>query len=127
MKDVIVDTNAFLRFLLNDIPQQKNQVEKLFKQAKMREIVINVPLVVIFEIHFALEKLYRFDKETSIEKLEAILKTDYFHIESREIILQALTFYRTYSVSFVDCFLLSKAKEEKAELFTFDQKLQKLS
>ena len=113
MKDVIVDTNAFLRFLLNDIPEQKRQVEKLFKQAKMRKIVINVPLVVIFEIHFALEKVYRLDKETSIEKLEAILKTDYFHTESREIILQALTFYKSYSVSFVDCFLYNFQKNQE--------------
>jgi hypothetical protein len=44
MKEVIVDTNVFLRFLLNDIPEQKRQGEKLFKQAKTRKVAINISI-----------------------------------------------------------------------------------
>jgi hypothetical protein len=38
-----------------------------------------------------------------------------------------MVFYKSYNVSFVDWFLLAKAKDEKVELFTFDQKLQNFS
>lgn len=34
MKLVVADTNAFLRFLLNDIPQQVKKFEEILKKAK---------------------------------------------------------------------------------------------
>lgn len=126
MKSVVVDTNVFLRLLLNDVPQQANQVKYIIRQAKKEEIKIIVPQIVIFEIDFVLRGYYNFEKQEIIERLKALLSASYFVIESVNIFQNALTLYKENSVSFTDCFLVAKAEAEEADLFTFDQKLKKL-
>lgn len=127
MKSVFIDTNAILRFLLNDIPQQKNIVENLLKQAKKGEIKLTVIQIVIFELDFILRKYYHFSKEEVIEKLESIVGTDYLNVESKEVFIPALELYSNSVVSLVDCFLVCKAKNKNAQIFTFDKDLKKLA
>ncbi len=127
MKSIVIDTNAFLRLLLNDIPKQADQVEQLIRQARKGQIRIIVPQIILFEIDFILRKYYNFKKQEIIEKLKALLAASYFVIESRDIFQKALFFYYENNISFVDCFLLSKAEQEEAELFTFDKNLNKLN
>lgn len=126
MRSIIIDTNGFLRALLNDIPEQAEKIKQLIKQAKKGQITIIVPQIVLFEIDFALEKYYKQNKQEVIEKLKSLLSASYFVIESRDIFQKALLFYSENNISFVDCFLLARAKLEEAELFTFDQKLVSL-
>ncbi len=127
MKQVIVDTNALLRFLLNDIPQQKKAVEKLLQQAKKNKITLCILPIVIFEIDFTLRKYYKFDKDKVIDKLESIVGTTYMQVEQKEIFLESLKLYRAINISFVDCFLLLQAESRNAEIFTFDKKLISLN
>lgn len=123
----IIDTNALLRFLLNDIPDQKKSVEKLLQRAKKGQAEITVPQIVIFELHFILDKYYHFEKEKIISTLQSVVSTDYLQTESKEVFLQALIIYKTTTISLADCFLVAYSKREKAEVFTFDKNLQKLS
>ena len=124
MRTIIIDTNSILRFLLDDIPEQNAEVQKLFRQAKKTNLEIIVSEIVIFEIHFILEKYYLFRKEEIIEKLGIIVSSNYLNIESRELFISALKLYRKNNISLVDCFLLVKAEIENAELFTFDDKMK---
>lgn len=126
MKRFIIDTNALLRFLLGDIPDQKVLVEKLLRRAKKSEIVIIVPEIVIFELYFALLKYYHFKKEEIINVLQSVVSADYLQAESKEVFLSALILYKANTISLADCFLAAYAKKEKADLFTFDRHLQKL-
>jgi len=123
-KKVIVDTNAFLRFLLNDIPEHKKEFERLLQKAKKSHIELVVPQIIIFEIHFILDSYYHFSKEEVIEKLKSLLAANYLFVESREVFDKALTLYSTQTLSLADCFLLATAEIEHAELFTFDKKLK---
>lgn len=126
MNSVIVDTNAFLRFILNDIPNQKKQFEKILLKAKKSEIILLVPQIIIFEIDFVLEKYYKFSKEEVADKLQVIVDMPYFKIQDRDILRNTLVLYSQNNLSLVDCFLCAKAKEEGIELFTFDKNLQKI-
>ena len=125
MKHFIIDTNAILRFLLNDIPEQKAIVEKILVKAKNNEIKLTVPQIVIFELNFILDKYYHFSKESIIETLKVVVSSDYLQIESKDVFITAFFLYSTTSNSFVDCFLMGKVQIEKAEFFTFDAKLKK--
>lgn len=128
MRKVIIDTNGYIRLFLNDIPKQVEQVEKILKQAQKGQVEVLLPQIVIFEIHFSLEKFYHFRKEEIIDKLKLLVSSPNIKIESKEIFIEAITLYarNSSSVSFVDCFLLCKAKKEEAQLFTFERKLKKL-
>ena len=126
MKAVVVDTNAFLRLLLDDFPKQADLVKGLINQAKKEQIRIIIPQIVIFEIDFILRKYYSFEKQEVINKLKSLLSASYFEVESISVFRNALILYKENNVSFADCFLLAKAEAEEADLFTFDKKLKKL-
>ncbi len=126
MSTVIIDTNGFLRLLLNDIPLQADKVEQFIEQAKKDQVKITVPQIILFEIEFTLRKYYKAQKSDIIEKLNSLLSASYFTIESKELFRTALALYESNRVSFVDCFLLAQAQAESAELFTFDKKLSSL-
>lgn len=123
---LIFDANAFLRLILNDIPSQADEVEEKLKKAKGKEIIINVPQIIIFEINFALEKYYQFSKENIIKQLELIINSSYLQIQDKELFQTCLAIFKQKSISLADCFLLAKAKQEDATIFTFDQKLKTL-
>lgn len=123
MKTILVDTNAFLRLLLNDIPKQKKEVENILNKAKRNEVILLVAQIVVFEIDYSLEKYYKFPKEIVIERLRSLISSKYLQVETRDLFVSALELYSNANISFVDCFLLAKAEKEEAELFTFDQKL----
>lgn len=126
MRTIIIDTNGFLRLFLDDIPEQADQIMQLIQKAKRGYITIVVPDIILFEIHFILQKFYKVEKQEIIEKLKSLVSSSYLIIESRTLFSKALMLYEKNNISFVDSFLLTKAQDEKAQLFTFDKKLAKL-
>lgn len=126
MTNLILDTNAFLRLLLNDIPEQADKVSQVISKAKQSKVRLSVPQIVIFEIVYVLTKFYKFPKDKIIDKVETILKSPHLDIQDQNIFLPALQLYAKQNLSFVDCFLLSQAKESNASIFSFDKELLKL-
>lgn len=127
MKSILLDTNAFLRFLLNDIPEQADIVEEIVDKAKKGKLEILVLQIIIFEIIFALEKFYNFGKNQILDKLESILTMPYLKIQDRKVFARALEIFKDNNLEFVDCFLKSKSELASIEIFTFDKGLAKLA
>ena len=126
MKRYIIDTNGYLRLLLNDLPEQADKVEELLTQAKRGKILIFLPQIIVFEIVFILEKYYGFNKDEVLNKVESLVSVGYVEVESKEIFLKSISLYRDNNVSFVDCFLFVSANEGHADIFTFDKKLENM-
>ena len=126
MKKLTVDTNAFLRFILQDIPEQADEVEELFKKAQLKKIELFVPQIVIFEILHALEKYYSFPKNTVIEKLSSVISAKYLMIQNRILLKKALEIFKQKNLDLADCFIFAYSEDKNAELFTFDKALKKL-
>lgn len=126
MTKFALDTNAFLRLFLNDIPTQADIVEELLKQAKEDKVTLLIPQIIIFEIAFALDKFYHFSRSEIIEKLKSILSASYLKIQNRNIFKKSLELFATQNISLADCFLICFAKEKEIEVFTFDRKIKKL-
>lgn len=127
MKTLILDTNSLLRFLLDDVPSQTKLVKEKIRLAKQGELKLVVHTLVIFEIIYALTKVYGFSKEKVINVLKKLIAFKYLDIPEREIISNALEVYLIKNLSFVDCFLHKLSHKFNAELFTFDRNLEKLS
>lgn len=126
MNSFVVDTNVFLRLILNDIPKQADKAEKLLKQAKAHEINLTVPQIVIFEIEYALTKYYGFPKDQVLDKLTSIVSAKYLTCQNREIFNKAIEFYKGINLSLVDCFLAAYADKIEGKTFSFDKNLNKL-
>lgn len=126
MKQIIADTNLFLRFILKDNIKEYKIAEELFQEAKERKVKLIVSQIVIFEIVFSLEKYYRFPKFDVIDRLKSLIPARYLFIQNRVVFKSAIKLFESSNNSFVDCFLVAKAKNAQAELFTFDIGMKKL-
>ena len=56
IKSVFVDTNVFLRFLLEDVVSQQTIVDKIFEDSASGKIVLNSSIIVFFEKYWVLKK-----------------------------------------------------------------------
>jgi len=124
---IIADTNIFLRYFLKDNPEQSDQAKQFLRRAKIGKIELIIPQIVIFEIVFAFSKLYGFSKDEIISKVDSLLAAGYLKIQDQGNFKKAVGLYRESNLSLADCFLIAKAREIGAEIFTFDKDLKKIS
>jgi len=126
VKIFIADTNVFLRFLTNDVPEQAERIERWFREAekgKARFVVLQITAV---EILFQLEHWYRFSRSQAVDKLISLFSPSWLEIEDKEAILTALNFYKDFQIDFVDILTWSIAKKRHLSILSFDKDYDKL-
>ena len=122
-----VDTNIFLRFLINDDPQKSNACEALFEKAVNGEEVLFTTDMVIAEIIWVLESYYEVDKKSVCEMVEKILNTDNLVCSGKEIIISALTTYREKNIDYIDAYNAFTIKINGIhELYSYDKQCDRM-
>lgn len=116
MKKIIVDTNIVLRFI-----EKENY---LFKEL-LDEYEVLIPIQVLIEIVFVLEKQYKKTREEIFGAMILILSEETISTD-RDLIQKALSVYtNNKKLSIVDCYLLALAEKEKVEIKTLDKEMIK--
>ena len=122
-----VDTNYFLRFLLQDITSQHLQAKQLFLDAANNKLHLFTSLVVIFEIYWVLSSFYKKDKAAIGKILTDILKMSFIEFENIRILKPAIEIYQKNNLDLEDAYNLTFAKHHKSDYFkTFDTQLSRL-
>jgi len=111
---LIFDCNAILRYILDDIPEQADIVEKAINE---RESLV-LPEV-IAEVVYILTKYYGIDRKETVENIIVFLNE--IKSENETLRLALKTFSET-NFDFVDCILYANSKQY--DIFTFDKKLR---
>ena len=101
---VFADTNLFLRYLTNDIPEQAEAFERLLHQAKAGEVALVTNSLVLAEIVWTLESFYNLAKEGIQAKIMAILNTPGLEVSEGELLLKAALWYAEKNVDFIDAY-----------------------
>lgn len=127
MTEYILDANAILRYLRNDILPQAEAVEALFRSVQAGEAQITLYPLVLLEVQFVLWKLYKHSKKDITEQLLPIIDNPIVDVHERSGMRWALGIWAEGAISFVDAYLLYQSKQEGKVLFTFDKKLKRLS
>lgn len=123
---IFVDTNYFLRFLLNDQDTQHHTAKNLFHKAAEGKVELVTSLIVFFEIFWVLESFYEKNKEDLIQTLKGILDMEFVKLEERNLLYKTLTLYEK-GADLEDAYHLTYAQHIQAkELATFDKKMQQL-
>jgi len=123
---IFIDTNYFLRFLLNDISEQHNLVKNLFIKASDGKENLLTSTIVFFEVYWVLSSYYEKEREEIVKTLEKILKLTFIEIEERDILLKSIALFNKTTLDLEDCYNLYFAKSQKAHAFgTFERKLEK--
>ena len=123
-----VDTNIFLRFLINDVPRQANACEALFRRAVAGEEILCTNDMVIAEIIWVLESYYELSRTDIREKVEKILNTKNLECADREVILIALAIYEEKQIDYIDAYnACCMRTKEIYELYSYDRHYDRLS
>jgi predicted nucleic-acid-binding protein len=117
-----IDTSAILRFLVKDDSVKARAVEKLLKESKDRGITLYLPPVTVLEVVWVTEKIYRLNRKTIRELVEAILNTPSLKCPLERVFRQALISYETQKVKFADAVMGYWGLEEGiSAVYTYDE------
>jgi predicted nucleic-acid-binding protein len=116
----LVDANIVLRYVLNDHPQLSQQAADMLEQQ-----TVIVPVEVVCEVVYVLQKVYHISREEIHRKLSDLLAESLISVEKPAIVQHALQTYSTSSLDIVDAFLSAYHVVEQQQVLTFDEKLQK--
>jgi predicted nucleic-acid-binding protein len=120
---IFADTNIFLRYLTNDVPDQADAVEELLQRAAAGDLILVTNPMVVAEIVWTLESFYHLSREEIQEKVIAILGTRGVEVSEAEVILQAILWYEEKKVDFIDAFNAAWMFEQGLDrVCSFDRK-----
>jgi predicted nucleic-acid-binding protein len=120
---VFVDTNLLLRYLTNDVPAQADAVEALLRQAAASEITLVSNSLVMAELVWVLESVYRQSRAAIQDKLLAILNTPGLELVDADLLLQAITWYVEEGVDFIDAYNAAWLLAQDMQVaYTFDRR-----
>ena len=119
----ILDTSVILRFLTGDSTEKKEKFKKLIKETTSGKGILLVPLIVIIEMVYVLEKIYGIKKEEVRVKVESLLSLPSVEIESEDVVLESLRIYAEENLKFGDAMVLAKSTTSGIKpVYTFDKK-----
>lgn len=122
-KKIFVDTNIFLRYLINDDISISDKIEKIFKKASSGKILLVCNSLVILEIIFVLESFYGKSKKEIETAILRIMNTKGLEVQGSGLILDALNFYVYKNIDFVDAYNAFFMKEYGlTDILTLDKK-----
>lgn len=101
---LFADTNLFLRYLTNDVPEQADAVEQLLRRAAAGGLVLVTNTLVMAEMVWTLETFYQLPRRDIKEKVLTILNTPGLSVADGELILQAMISYTEKNVDFIDAY-----------------------
>ncbi len=125
MPTFFVDTDVFLRFLLDDHEEQAKTAQKYFEGAQNGEIELIVLPQVLLEVCYVLAKVYKVPKKQIVSKIKAILGSEYLSVIDRQNLYSAISLFENKNVDFVDAYIYSSAKNQKVGILTFDKDFDK--
>lgn len=118
---LLLDANIYLRYILNDNSAQAKKAQDLIKHNE-----IYTDPTVIAEVIWVFTSYYKAEKESFIPALLAIVELKNNKATSKKLIIQALEYYYTHNLSYIDCYLHCLAQIKNLTLTTFDKKLSKI-
>lgn len=127
MKRFFLDTNVILRFTLRDNVRLTQKARDVFAQAKRGKIELILIPEVIAETVFVLEKVYHYSRTKVSTGLNWLVKSSYLEVRNKREILQTLNDLIITRIDFVDIFLFHLAKNENAQVISFDKDFEKLA
>lgn len=122
---IFIDTNLWARFFLQDIQAQYAITKDLLAKVEEGELHAYTSTIVLLELQYVLQKLYKLSPEGLVEAFEVIKKLRGLTIIEKTDFDLALKFYKQYRIKFSDCLIASQIKKEVI-LVSFDEELSKI-
>lgn len=120
MRPILLDANAILRYLLNDISEQADKTAEAI--ADGAEITLEILAECVFVM--CSKKVYGIARSVAVDCLDSFL--DEVVCARKGIARAALSSFANTNLDFADCILYAESVVESRKVLTFDKKLQQL-
>jgi uncharacterized protein len=123
MKSYFIDTNIFIRYLINDDPVKANRVEKLLSEAAAGKIRLVTAEMVLAEVVWVLESFYGLKNIEVGSMVKAILATPGLEVLNSALVEKALEYYLAHNIDFVDGYIAAVMDKHKiSDIYSYDKK-----
>ncbi len=124
---IAVDSNIFMRWLLNDDKEQADAIAALVRKFEKDGERLWASDSVIAEVVEVLESVYDVSPKDVCRYVESLLDVQTFEFENRERLLRAVELHRAHQVDFVDCTIVASSKDEGiATVVSYDRDFRKM-
>lgn len=128
MKSYLIDTNYFLRFILDDNVGQRKKVRQLFEDGLHGKADLYSTIPVFFELYWVLSSFYDKNKSECARVLQLVLQLPFITFENRRILAFALQVYKKHNVDLEDCYNIALYSSGTFDSFaTFDKKALRMA
>ena len=123
-----IDTNIFLRVLVNENQTFHDQCELLLDKIKQNKIKAITGTVVLTEVLWTLLSYYKTSKIKAVSSVEGILNLRGLKIMDYYDHRMALELYNSHNVKYIDCLIASIKgfDEHKTTVVSYDHDFDKL-
>ncbi len=121
---IALDTNALVRFLVKDDPEQCRRATARIEEAVSADQKIFLSDLVLAETVWVLSRAYKFPHEKILETLDMVLATRNVAVESPDRARRALRLATQSRIGYADALIAVRSQEAECEtLYTFDRQL----
>lgn len=122
MADPFLDTNVFLRHLLNDDANHSPRATAFLRRIEQGEVRVQTSDMVVFEIVFTLERTYRQPKAQIRDKVLALLDLPGIELSRKGLLHSTFDIYVNANISFADAYHAALLQEQgTTEVVSFDR------
>jgi predicted nucleic-acid-binding protein len=116
-----IDANIVLKIILNDHAELSPKAKEIIDNN-----IVEVPVEALCEVVFVLHGHYEANRENISAALKNFFANTRCALSHREAVLKGIAYFGASKLDFVDCILAGYMEIEYDEIYTFDEKLQKL-
>ncbi len=125
MKELLLDTNVLVRFLVQDHPKQSAAATMLFEKAERREVLLHLDALVVAEAVYVLIGRYGRTRSEVVNVLLTLIQNAGIETMEEEIVISALQRFAAFNVDFPDAWLAARGAKLHRPVASFDRNLDK--
>lgn len=125
MRKIFLDTNFWVRFLIQDDSQKYQDCRHLVEAIESGQFSAYTSTIVLLETNFVLTKNYHVPAKLAIEKISGLLHLKSLSIIEKTSFPKALKLHQQTRVKLADC-LIATQLPPKATLVTYDEDFKKI-
>ena len=127
MPKKLVDANVILRYLLRDDEPLFQKASEILEKVRTGEEKVVILESVLTECVYVLLKVYGVNRSTIAEKLSGLLYYKGLANLDKQDLIDSMNLFGQTHLSFVDCLLCAKSKNNAMPMVTFDEELKNIS
>ncbi|OIN96232.1 hypothetical protein AUJ66_06935 [Candidatus Desantisbacteria bacterium CG1_02_38_46] len=117
----LVDANVILRYLTEDDKKKADACEKLLERAVDGKEKLFISDMVIAEIIWVLEKIYKYEKDAIRFRIEKILNTPNLIFQNKNLLEESISLYEEANIDFIDAYHIILMRENNIEeIYSYD-------